>query len=244
MVQSIHLDLHECGKDRIGSDSYHSDGTIRKYHQDLNFLVGREDSEIMTFLFGGTPEVYGFSSIGLGKSFVADGHYANETNRVFLDVIIEDEQIPSEIATIARTTFRARDHGPFFRVLPRNHSEEKKPEVTLERYQTEKAWGLSNHLDLVADRNINPEQVAHFIHDQIPFTIQANSYEAPKVYNFEGGFSFAQLIDTSAVYGIVKKGRVYLDVFSCKYYSGNNLVALVQDYFGAKDCSVRSLLRK
>lgn len=242
--KSIHLDLHDCSPDLIGNDRQKSNANIRKYHQDLNFLLDKAGSPISTFLFGGTPEVYGYSSIGLGNGFVADGHYADETNRVFLDVLVDQEFVSPEIEALARIAFRAKRESPGFRQFLRVNSGRVDSEIPKERYDSEQAWGLSTHLDLDATRNLSLKMVGELIHDFVPRLIAAIPYKDPQFFLFGDNYSFAQLVDNSAIYGIVQGKRIYLDVFSCKWYSGKVLADFLVDFFSAEKYTGIPMLRE
>lgn len=257
VFQSVHLDLHDCNPQLIRNET-----KIREYHLALDALCGNTDPQVKTFLFGGTPEVYGYSSVAFGPGFVADGHYADNSNRVFLDVIFDKEIVkPGELFELAKKVFQSQDQD-HFNPIPGTESPERRfyrgrigpvdQEFSEEEYHGREAWGLSTHLDILTQRKFTPDDISGLIHDQIPPLITANAYGTPEMHLAEKELSFVQLIDTSAIYGMVQpsnRGKpgeklVLLDVFSCKWYSMNELLPLILGFFEADQYSAQPLLRK
>lgn len=60
------------------------------------------------------------------------------------------------------------------------------------------------------------------------------------------GFSMTQLIETSLVSGHFadESSRIFLDVFSCKFFDPNVVAAYASEYFGASDFTLTVLPRK
>lgn len=257
VFQSVHLDLHDCDPQLIRNEE-----KIREYHLALDALCGNTDHQVKTFLFGGTPEVYGYSSVAFGPGFVADGHYADNSNRVFLDVIFDREMVkPGEVFELAKKVFESQDQNHFNHNSGQESPERRfyrgrigiiGPEFGAEEYHGREAWGLSTHLDILTRRKFTPDDISGLIHDQIPPLITANAYGTPETHSTEKEFSFVQLIDTSAIYGMVQpsnRGKpdeklVLLDVFSCKWYSMDKLLPEILKFFEADQYSAQPLLRK
>jgi len=55
-----------------------------------------------------------------------------------------------------------------------------------------------------------------------------------------------QLIETSLLSGnfVNKTNRIFLDIFSCKYYDPIKAVGYSKEYFRAKDATFKCALRK
>jgi hypothetical protein len=154
-----------------------------------------------------------------------------------------DEAVDSKlICELAKRSFGSVDAN--CAVLSRPLLESESGEITLERYQEEQAWGLSTHIDLASVEELNKFRIAELIHDLLPPLISATPYKLPHFELFDDSFVFAQLIDTSAIYGLVRGKEVFLDVFSCKHYSSKALNRYVADNLKAERFASKYLLRK
>jgi S-adenosylmethionine decarboxylase len=61
----------------------------------------------------------------------------------------------------------------------------------------------------------------------------------------KAGYSMMQLIETSniAMHAVDRDNTLYLDVFSCKTYNIDDVVATVKEYFGAEKVRVNYITR-
>ena len=75
------------------------------------------------------------------------------------------------------------------------------------------------------------------------------AYGEPQVVNFgsgnKAGFTLVQLIETSNIcaHFVNENDTMYLDVFSCKPYDNEIVIATVDQYFGAQDIRVNYITR-
>ena len=87
---------------------------------------------------------------------------------------------------------------------------------------------------------------------QLVIAIDMKAYGEPLIEKFalhdadKSGFSFVQLIETSNITGhfVSANGSAYIDVFSCKPYSYNTVVATVQEFFKPKKITQQIILRE
>jgi S-adenosylmethionine decarboxylase len=61
----------------------------------------------------------------------------------------------------------------------------------------------------------------------------------------KAGYSMMQLIETSnlAAHFVERDNTMYLDVFSCKPYNNDDVVATVKEYFGAEKIRINYVTR-
>jgi len=120
-------------------------------------------------------------------------------------------------------------------------------------YEESGAWGLLTSIDL---HGCDPElirdakEVERHVHELCDLigmkrfgdTVVVNFGEDEKV----AGFSMTQLIETSLVSGHYANltNTVYLDVFSCKYYTPVEAAEFSKKFFKAKDYTLTYTLRK
>lgn len=120
-------------------------------------------------------------------------------------------------------------------------------------YQEQDAWGLLTSIDL---HNCNPaiirdaKEVERHVHELCELigmkrfgdTVVVNFGEDEKV----AGFSMTQLIETSLISGHYANltNTVYLDIFSCKYYTPVEAAEFSKKFFGASDYTLTYTLRK
>jgi S-adenosylmethionine/arginine decarboxylase-like enzyme len=125
--------------------------------------------------------------------------------------------------------------------------------VTEEQYVLANAWGLSTAVDLHdCDPELlkDPEAIRDYT-SKICKLIDAKPWGPCHLNNFGTnpdvfGYSMAQLVETSLVSGHFanKTNRIFLDIFSCKYYNPLMAVQFSKDYFKAKDVNYKCLIRK
>ena len=81
--------------------------------------------------------------------------------------------------------------------------------------------------------------------------IDMKAYGEPLLKHFaehdpdKAGYSLVQLIETSNITGhfVDKDGSVYLDVFSCKPFSNEDAIKVVQKYFKPKNIRMHFITR-
>ena len=126
-------------------------------------------------------------------------------------------------------------------------------EINLEeKYKTDGNWGLSSSIDL---HNCDPDlirdedKIKEFV-VKLCELIDMKRFGECKVINFGedeevAGFSMMQLIETSLIsaHFANKTNRVFLDIFSCKYYSPKETAEFAKDFFDAKDYKFNYILR-
>jgi S-adenosylmethionine/arginine decarboxylase-like enzyme len=100
---SASIDLHDCDPDSIRSRK-----TIQAYVIALCDLIGMKrygDCQIVHF---GEGRVAGYSMIQLIETSLISGHFANDTNRAYLDVFSCKGYDPAEVEEFSRKFFKAR----------------------------------------------------------------------------------------------------------------------------------------
>lgn len=120
------------------------------------------------------------------------------------------------------------------------------------QYKEKKAWGLSSSIDLSdCDYDLirDEEKIKEFV-IKLCELIDMKRFGECVVVNFGedeevAGFSMTQLIETSLIsaHFANKTNRVFLDVFSCKYYSPKITAEFAKEFFKAKDYILNSTLR-
>jgi S-adenosylmethionine/arginine decarboxylase-like enzyme len=122
-----------------------------------------------------------------------------------------------------------------------------------EEYQLVNAWGLAAGIDL---HGCNPEtirsaeKIKQFV-VELCERIGMKRFGECTVVNFGedervAGFSMSQFIETSMIsaHFANQTNTVYLDVFSCKYYSPYVAADFAKKFFGASDYELHYTLRK
>jgi len=123
----------------------------------------------------------------------------------------------------------------------------------LEReYENKEAWGLSSSIDLY---NCDPKRIRdagvikQFVIDLCEL-IKMKRFGECVVVDFGedeevAGFSMTQLIETSLISGHFanKTNRIFLDVFSCKFYNPDVVAEFAKKFFNAKDYTLKYTLR-
>lgn len=134
------------------------------------------------------------------------------------------------------------------------------PSVTCEEYLASGAWGLSASVDLFnckAELITAPKapDILREFAAALCREVDMTPHGEPIVDCFgEGelkGHSMLQFIKTSSIAVHCddvgnKDGttRVFVDLFSCKWFDAEQMAKFCQDFFGAKEVNVRSLLRR
>ena len=120
------------------------------------------------------------------------------------------------------------------------------------QYKEKEAWGLSSSIDLHdcdSDLIRDEEKIKEFV-VKLCELIDMKRFGECVVVNFGedeevAGFSMMQLIETSLIsaHFANKTNRVFLDIFSCKYYSPKVTAEFAKEYFKAKNYILKSTLR-
>ena len=120
-------------------------------------------------------------------------------------------------------------------------------------YEKQGAWGLLTSINLhgcngefIRDAN-KVKQHVHELCERIGMkrfgeTVVVHFGEDPRV----SGFSMTQLIETSLISGHYanQSNTVYLDIFSCKYYTPVEAAEFSKKFFKAKNYNLTYTLRK
>jgi S-adenosylmethionine/arginine decarboxylase-like enzyme len=115
-------------------------------------------------------------------------------------------------------------------------------------------WGYHLLLDCKAgelDRVKSASNINNFVHDLV-LSIGMKAYGDPIIEHFAthlpeaAGYSLLQLIETSSITGHFsdKTGDHYIDVFSCKEFSIENAISIVEKYFNPTDIRTTYLTRQ
>ena len=106
--------------------------------------------------------------------------------------------------------------------------------------ETNYYWGYHLLLDCKScnlDAIKSSENIATFVKELVT-AIDMKAYGEPIIVNFGddekvSGYSLVQLIETSLISGhfVNQNGDAYIDIFSCKNYSDDVAVEVVQKYF-------------
>ena len=114
-------------------------------------------------------------------------------------------------------------------------------------------WGHHLHLDVAGCNNAaiqDKETVAKWIKDLVQ-KIDMVAYGEPVIENFalhdptKAGISAVQLIETSNIcaHFVNENNTFYMDVFSCKPFSNDDVIALVNEYFKPSKVRVNYVTR-
>lgn len=122
-----------------------------------------------------------------------------------------------------------------------------------EEYRMVDAWGLHSGIDLHGCNGAlirDADKIKQFV-AELCERIEMKRFGECVVVNFGedekvAGFSMTQLIETSLISGHFanQTNAVYLDVFSCKYYSPYVVADFAKEFFGAKDYDLHYTCRK
>ncbi len=119
-------------------------------------------------------------------------------------------------------------------------------------YEGSNAWGLLSSIDL---HGCNPEtirdaeKIKQFV-IELCDRIGMKRYGECQVVHFGedprvAGFSMTQLIETSLIsaHFANETNAVYLDIFSCKFYSPHDAAEFAKEFFAAEDYRLAHTLR-
>ena len=119
-------------------------------------------------------------------------------------------------------------------------------------YQKNNPWGLSSSIDLYdcnSKKIRNAKEIKRFVIELCDL-IEMKRFGECNVVNFGedeevAGYSMTQLIETSLISGHFanKTNRVFLDVFSCKFYEPKVVADFAKEFFGASDYTLKYTLR-
>ena len=125
--------------------------------------------------------------------------------------------------------------------------------VTKDEYELSGAWGLTTSIDL---HDCNPDLLknAETIKEytaKVCALIDAKPWGPCHVQYFGinpevAGYSMMQLVETSLISGHFanKTNRIFLDIFSCKYYDALKAAQFSKEFFRAKDATFKCIIRK
>lgn len=122
-----------------------------------------------------------------------------------------------------------------------------------EQYKSNKSWGLSTSIDLYGCNPSfirNAEKIKQFVVELCDRTGMKRFGEC-QIVDFGSndevaGFSMTQLINSSLIsaHFANKTNRIFLDVFSCKYYEPEEVAEFAKHFFEARDYVLKYTLRK
>ena len=101
------IDLHDCDSVLIRDAQ-----KIKDFVVELCDLIDmKRFGECQVVNFGEDEEVAGYSMTQLIETSLISGHFANKTNRVFLDVFSCKPYSPKTVSEFAKDFFKARDYN-------------------------------------------------------------------------------------------------------------------------------------
>jgi len=101
------IDLHACNPDTIRSAE-----KIKKFVYELcDRIEVKRFGECQVVHFGEDERVAGYSMVQLIETSLISGHFANQTNNVYLDVFSCKFFDPNTVAEYAKEFFEARDYN-------------------------------------------------------------------------------------------------------------------------------------
>ena len=99
------IDVHDCDRNLIRDAS-----AIREFVVQLCDLIEmKRFGETVVVHFGEDEEVAGFSMLQLIETSLISGHFANQTNNVYLDVFSCKFYEPNVVASFAKSFFGGAD---------------------------------------------------------------------------------------------------------------------------------------
>jgi S-adenosylmethionine/arginine decarboxylase-like enzyme len=99
------VDLRDCDPKKIRSKEH-----IAKFSVDLcNFIQMKRFGEPIVVRFGDDPRVQGYSLAQLIETSLISGHFAEDTNRAFIDIFSCKEYPPTKAAEFCAKYFGAKD---------------------------------------------------------------------------------------------------------------------------------------
>ena len=101
------IDLHDCNPDFIRDAE-----KVKQHVRELCERIGmKRFGETVVVDFGEDPRVSGFSMTQLIETSLISGHYANQSNAVYLDVFSCKYYNPYEVAEFTKDFFQASDYN-------------------------------------------------------------------------------------------------------------------------------------
>lgn len=101
------IDLHKCDHDLIRSAD-----KIKEYVKLLcEKIEMKRFGETVVAHFGQDPRVSGFSMTQLIETSLISGHFANESNNVYIDIFSCKFYHPWKAAEFSKTYFKAQDYN-------------------------------------------------------------------------------------------------------------------------------------
>jgi len=101
------VDLHECDPSLIRNAD-----EVRRHVYELCERIGmKRFGECTVVDFGEDPRVSGFSMTQLIETSLISGHYANQSNAVYLDIFSCKYYNPYEVAEFTREFFKAKNYN-------------------------------------------------------------------------------------------------------------------------------------
>ena len=101
------IDLYKCDPDMIRNAD-----KIKEYVKTLcEKIEMKRYGETVVVHFGQDPRVSGFSMTQLIETSLISGHFANETNNVYIDVFSCKFYHPWEVAEFSKTFFNAHNYN-------------------------------------------------------------------------------------------------------------------------------------
>jgi len=95
------IDIHDCNPDKIRDAEF-----IKQFVIDLCILIDMKrfgDTQVVHF--GDSEQVAGYSMVQLIETSLISGHFANLTNRVYLDVFSCKYYDPEKVRRFAQDSF-------------------------------------------------------------------------------------------------------------------------------------------
>jgi S-adenosylmethionine/arginine decarboxylase-like enzyme len=101
---AVSIDLGECDHDKIASKE-----TITQFAIDLaKYIDMKRYGEPIVVFFGDEPKVQGYSLVQLIETSQISGHFAEDTNRAFIDVFSCKQFPPQKTAEYVQKYFGAK----------------------------------------------------------------------------------------------------------------------------------------
>ncbi len=102
---AVCIDLGECDHDKISSKEY-----ITKFAVELtDYIDMKRYGEPMVVFFGDEPKVQGYSLVQLIETSQISGHFAEDTDRAFIDVFSCKKFPPQKTAEYVKEYFGAKN---------------------------------------------------------------------------------------------------------------------------------------
>ena len=101
------IDIHDCDPAMIRN----AEEGKRHVHELCDRIGMKRFGETVVVNFGEDPRVSGFSMTQLIETSLISGHYANQSNVVYLDVFSCKYYNPVEVAEFSKEFFKAKDYN-------------------------------------------------------------------------------------------------------------------------------------